>query len=133
MICDNCSKEFWRLPKRNKGKHNKYFCCRKCKDLAQRINGSCPEIRPKHYGTGNGKNNYRELVLKAKSKCAGCGTKENYLLEVHHKDGNRENNLINNLEIVCGNCHKKRHLKFQNGKWKFCLKVLTPRRMLNKI
>lgn len=26
-------------------------------------------------------------------------------LELHHKDGNRKNNLLSNLELLCPNCH----------------------------
>lgn len=42
-------------------------------------------------------------------KCMKCGnTKwlgEEIPLELHHKDGNKENNSIENLEILCPNCH----------------------------
>lgn len=42
-------------------------------------------------------------------KCEGCSRK-NWLgkpipLELHHKDGNRINNLIENLSLLCPNCH----------------------------
>lgn len=30
-------------------------------------------------------------------------------LVVHHKDRNRKNNLIDNLEILCGGCHRIEH------------------------
>mgnify|MGYP001187265809 CR=1 FL=1 len=26
-------------------------------------------------------------------------------LEIHHKDGNRKNNLLDNIELLCPNCH----------------------------
>lgn len=47
---------------------------------------------------------------KIKEKiCECCGnTKWNdkdIPLEVHHKDGNKKNNEISNLEILCPNCH----------------------------
>jgi len=42
-------------------------------------------------------------------KCEKCGTiMWNNLeipLELHHKDGNKHNNLLENLEILCRNCH----------------------------
>jgi len=62
--------------------------------------------------------------------CEGCGEDERFLLIVHHIDGNRNNNSENNLEIVCSNCHMKRHLKKVNGKWMFNTKYLTPREKL---
>lgn len=44
-------------------------------------------------------------------KCECCqleswqGSKNNLVLELHHKDGNHYNNDLTNLEIVCANCH----------------------------
>ena len=42
-------------------------------------------------------------------KCECCGL-TTWLgnpipLEVHHKDGNRHNNIIENFELLCPNCH----------------------------
>ena len=46
--------------------------------------------------------------LKEK-KCERCGLKEwqgfGIPLELHHKDGNKKNNDLSNLEILCPNCH----------------------------
>lgn len=43
------------------------------------------------------------------AKCERCNNEEwNGLpipLEVHHKDGNKKNNRLDNLEILCPNCH----------------------------
>ena len=44
-----------------------------------------------------------------KSRCNKCGL-ESWLnnpipLELHHKDGNKLNNALNNLELLCPNCH----------------------------
>lgn len=42
-------------------------------------------------------------------KCNRCGnTKwlgEKIPLELHHRDGNKENNSLENLELLCPNCH----------------------------
>ena len=42
-------------------------------------------------------------------KCESCGRTtwlgKKIPLEVHHKDGNKNNNDISNLEILCPNCH----------------------------
>jgi len=45
------------------------------------------------------------------SRCNRCKNKDLRVLEVHHKDRNRKNNKIENLEILCANCHKIEHLK----------------------
>ena len=42
-------------------------------------------------------------------KCECCGRKtwmgNPIPLELHHKDGNRDNNTIQNFELLCPNCH----------------------------
>jgi len=51
------------------------------------------------------------LYEKNGEKCSRCGWKErnNFTnripLHAHHKDGNWKNNVLNNLEILCPNCH----------------------------
>ena len=46
---------------------------------------------------------YRTLVKK--EKCELCGKK--IKLIIHHKDGNRHNNGLSNLQVLCTNCHAK--------------------------
>ena len=59
----------------------------------------------------------RPAVLdRAKNRCELCGA-ENYMshpktgkvirLQVHHKDGNFENNRLENLIVLCPSCHSK--------------------------
>ena len=44
-----------------------------------------------------------------KNECELCGLNnwlgQNLTLELHHKDGNHYNNELNNLQILCPNCH----------------------------
>lgn len=55
------------------------------------------------------------LISKLKSKrewkCECCGLNEwmgrSLPLEIHHIDGNRLNNSLNNLQILCPNCHSQ--------------------------
>lgn len=46
-------------------------------------------------------------------KCERCGRTEwmgeEIPLELHHKDGNHYNNKLENLAILCSNCHKQLH------------------------
>lgn len=45
-----------------------------------------------------------------KEKCAICGYNEHIgSLQVHHIDGNHQNNAIKNLVVWCSNCHMKYH------------------------
>ena len=47
-----------------------------------------------------------------KVSCAECGTVlPAHSLEVHHIDGDHENNDLNNLKILCTICHRKHHFK----------------------
>jgi predicted nucleic acid-binding Zn ribbon protein len=41
--------------------------------------------------------------------CERCGYKKLEILQVHHKDRNRKNNDVSNLELVCPNCHYEEH------------------------
>ncbi|KPK86442.1 MAG: hypothetical protein AMJ81_01330 [Phycisphaerae bacterium SM23_33] len=51
--------------------------------------------------------NYRRLAFKHHPPiCAYCGFGVPEVLEVAHMDGNRQNNHIANLVILCPNCHK---------------------------
>jgi hypothetical protein len=46
------------------------------------------------------------------NQCNRCSyNKEPRILGVHHKDRNRDNNNISNLEVLCPNCHSLEHLK----------------------
>jgi hypothetical protein len=49
---------------------------------------------------------------------------------VHHMDGNNDNNDDSNLEIVCFNCHVKRHLRYDGDKFVYDPHYLTPREWL---
>ena len=49
------------------------------------------------------------------SKCERCGYSEHLsILGVHHKDRNRKNNDLSNLEVLCPNCHSMEHSKHVN-------------------
>lgn len=51
------------------------------------------------------------LIDKLGFKCNCCGISEwnskPITLEVNHKDGNAANNLLENLEFLCPNCHSQ--------------------------
>lgn len=53
----------------------------------------------------------RERLIKEgykENKCEICGLSgEDVSLELHHKDGDRTNNQLENLQILCPNCHSK--------------------------
>ncbi|WP_291321663.1 HNH endonuclease signature motif containing protein [Desulfonatronospira sp.] len=55
--------------------------------------------------------NYRKLAFDAYDPlCAHCGFGVPAVLEVAHIDGDRTNNAVDNLVILCPNCHKMHDL-----------------------
>ena len=109
LICPICGKEFKRTASSLKGKNNVYFCSKQCKDLAAKIDSGI-NIQPDFFKGSN----YRIRAFNFyPHHCAvrGWGEDER-ILEVHHKDSNRENNSIENLCILCPICHRKITLKY---------------------
>ncbi len=50
----------------------------------------------------------RLLEIRGK-KCGRCDYGKFEILQIHHKDRNRDNNAIDNLELICPNCHYEEH------------------------
>jgi len=57
---------------------------------------------------------YKYLKPLLPNRCEICGSDKN--LEIHHKDGNRRNNSLNNLMVVCRSCHRKIDNRIKNIK-----------------
>lgn len=137
VSCYNCGKKVEKTKSgMNLSRHNVHFCSRKCKEKSQSLTGNCQLIRPTHYGNGLKNTVYSSLIDRTLNpKCSGCGEKRRYLLSVHHIDKNRENNPLDgsNWEIVCYNCHAKRHLRKNGVKWEFSYSYLTPREELKNL
>ena len=111
--CAYCHKKIIKQKsKLENSKSGLYFCCREHKDLAQRIDSGSEfdKMRPEHYGeTLSDSPDYRKKAFRTyENKCAVCGyLEEPKILQVHHIDENRANNDLNNLIILCPNCHAK--------------------------
>jgi 5-methylcytosine-specific restriction endonuclease McrA len=115
FTCAYCGKIFERRPssKRN-SRSGFYFCTRKCKDSAQRIYGNdniIHEILPDHYTGTATIFNYRQIALLEYGEvCNRCGYNENLAaIMVHHIDRDHHNNSLDNLEVLCANCHAIEH------------------------
>ena len=62
----------------------------------------------------NGNRIYRDLITI--EQCNRCGYKEHLeILQVHHIDRDRLNNTIENLEVLCPNCHTLDHYQNKDG------------------
>jgi 5-methylcytosine-specific restriction endonuclease McrA len=74
---------------------------------------SDPEYRRKRYEQSfrskYGGNGIRALE-RAGFQCESCGyDKIRGVLEIHHIDGDRSNNKMSNLSVLCPTCHKEEH------------------------
>ena len=49
-------------------------------------------------------------------KCQVCGDLREVVLDVHHKDKNRKNCNIDNLMVLCKNCHVVEHVRLNGGR-----------------
>ncbi len=109
VVCALCGKVTERRPSSlEKSKSRLYFCGRVCKDKGQSLEYGLKDVWPDHYGSGI--NNYREKALKYyPNKCTDCDFDDIRALVVHHRDHNRDNNGLKNLEVLCANCHYIRH------------------------
>jgi hypothetical protein len=136
--CIICKKPFTHISSRcNKAK----YCSRICYHKGQHLNGTvkfnCVHCGKEFNGSPShiGKRKYCSKKCTGKSyhetfkpnfttvrkamitrglikKCNRCGYgEEPLILGVHHKDRNRKNNTMENLEVLCPNCHSLEHLK----------------------
>lgn len=111
--CSECGQEILRKSSQvSRSKSGLFFCSKICKDKAVLY---MEEIRPEHYNTTTTK--YRLAALRFYGKkCQLCGFDKEAALVVHHKDQNRSNNEISNLQVLCANCHYLIHEgKFNRG------------------
>jgi len=97
LKCDYCGKYFTRR-KSNIEETDYHYCSRKCGNIHKNILRVKDVIK-----------DYRYTAFQVyEHKCACCGYEEDErILEVHHIDSDRNNNNIENLIILCPNCHRK--------------------------
>lgn len=113
FICPICGVKFDRNKSQVKrSRSGIQFCGRKCKDIGQRIESGIVAIQPPHYKSSSQFGaSYRVFAFRHYPHvCNRCGyDKYEDVLEVHHKDRNRSNNSVDNLEILCPTCHCEEH------------------------
>ena len=105
--CANCGKSMTvRKSRLIRASTGNVFCDRGCKEATQVVGGI---MALPHYGTGE--RHYRQkAITHYGARCFDCGEVRIHRLVVHHKDGNRDNNAIDNLEVLCRNHHADRHI-----------------------
>lgn len=114
--CKTCGKILLRRPLEIKKTKNGYcFCSRSC--TASWNNQQEWRVKENHPNWIDGSSSGRSIALKNKEHiCEKCNFKEfPEILQVHHKNRNRKDNSIDNLEVLCPNCHHKEHFRKGDG------------------
>lgn len=116
-VCIRCNKD---IPS-DKRKDAK-FCSATCRNTtnAYRYAVKVGRIQKPGVGTGGnqlGKDNHmykngikdyqKRAFAHYGKKCGRCGSTKNIL--AHHRDEDRTNNEIENLEVLCKRCHQEHH------------------------
>ena len=110
-LCLRCNAVF---EQRTHGKVQK-FCSRKC---ACCYRAAQKRERYKAAGLYSNQREAKTVLLSVLASCGSCGYDEHVeILEIHHKDRDRKNNSITNLELLCPNCHTWHHLQEGTGQF----------------
>lgn len=108
--CAQCGKVFTRIPSARKSKSGLYFCSQSCAASYNNSHYRTGENNPNWLGGSYRGNTYGRVAFRTYiHKCAVCGLDEECCLEVHHIDENRKNSSVDNLIILCANCHARVH------------------------
>jgi len=100
VTCSYCGKIYLKyIYKIKQNKTGKHFCCSACRGLyLSKQHDDRFIVR------------YRKKALKIlPNHCSVCGYSVIDILEVHHKDGDRDNSGLDNLDILCPTHHKEYH------------------------
>ena len=103
ISCSWCDKPIVKKKSHLKKAKKYFFCNNECK-----YNAAVSQIHPYKTGIQRSTNqNYRKAALRLmENKCVRCGYDEHIeLLDVDHIDSNRNNNSLENLQILCIMCH----------------------------
>lgn len=121
VTCSFCNNNFYKAPSKIKqSKSGLFFCSRSHKDAAQRL-GGIEEIMPNHYGTGKIPEYRKKSFANLPNECAVCGWNEHpQVLEVNHKNLNRSDNSLENLELLCPTHHQVFHYLTKTGRYARC-------------
>ncbi len=138
ISCIICNKLIYRKPSQIKRNNNRVFCGTICYGIGNRKEKPCVICGKMILAQFNKKTcsracanvnrsgiKYTGARLKDKVKsqrglkirlltergrqCERCDYGKYEILQIHHKDRNRKNNNLNNLQLICPNCHYEEH------------------------
>ena len=136
--CTICKKPVYRRPLEIKANKGRIFCSSRCYGISSRKEIPCLKCGKLILAGFNKKTcsricaNKLRIGIKYKlgrpkdkavtfriiklriieercKKCARCEYNRQEILQIHHKDRNRNNNNLGNLELICPNCHYEEH------------------------
>lgn len=146
--CSVCNKAIYRRPIELERTNGKVYCTQVCFGISSRREKSCvvcakPILSSLHrktcsrscanthragirYKVGSPRDKVKDQrsiklrVIAARGpECERCHFKKVEILHVHHKNRDRTNNSLENLELLCPNCHYTEHYlekSWLNGK-----------------
>ena len=125
--CAHCGKVFTRIKSAKKSKSGLYFCSQSCAASYNNSAYRTGENNPNWLGGSYKGSSYGNIAFRSYAhKCAMCGLEEDCCLQVHHIDENRENSSLDNLIILCANCHSRVH----RGGYKITQDILNNRELV---
>lgn len=110
--CRNCKKIVTASPSRKI--QNKKFCSISCRDADRKTEKERRQqikaLNVVSRGVCQARTFRRNFFKLMEKKCCECGYDEHdYCLDLHHIDGNCNNNTIENIAVLCVMCHRKLH------------------------
>lgn len=140
LNCANCGKTFSRINSDHDRIYCSYRCMREGRRPKLRLCDQCGQkFRPRRpktrFCSGICRNTWRSWfrhglakgedvrsrklqLIRSRNECSRCGWNiVPAILELHHKDRNRKNVDINNLELLCPNCHSIDHYQAKDGQF----------------
>jgi 5-methylcytosine-specific restriction endonuclease McrA len=80
-------------------------------DTSHFVTGRQKSCDPFVYGVEFNTTTKRRFLAQTKYECSICGISEwlgeRIILQVDHADGDRKNNRLDNLRLLCPNCHSQ--------------------------
>ena len=136
--CLVCSKPVYRRPVEIEHNKGRVYCSSGCYGVASRKEKSCvgcnkPILARANkktcsracanknragikYKVGRPRDNAQtiraiklRIIRERGGVCERCAYSKQEILHVHHKDRNTKNNNVDNLELICPNCHYEEH------------------------
>ncbi len=108
VICYGCGTDTYKQPKAlARSKSGFFFCGKSCQTKWRNQVFS----KDKHPNWKGGRASYRSrmYIHNVKPECNLCKVTDERILAVHHIDGDRSYNDIENLAWLCHNCHHLVH------------------------